>query len=134
LKTKFALFLTALNLIGGCSSTANTHISQTELLHLIESGEAPLIIDVRSDSEYTASHVPGAKHIPFWKAFSTDELDEYQRDELLVLYCEHGPRAGIAKFAFGLSGFENMVYLDGHMKAWKAARLPVEDTVTDKQK
>ena len=77
--------------------------------------------------------MPGAKHISFWKAFSTDELDDYSPDELLVLYCEHGPRAGIAKFAFSLSGFNNMVYLDGHMTAWKVARLPVEVQGIDMQ-
>lgn len=89
---------------------------------------------MRSDSEYTTSHVPGAKHISFWQAFSSDELDDYPDDEILVLYCEHGPRAGIAKFAFGLSGFENMVYLQGHMTAWKAAKLPVEVAGIDEQK
>ena len=133
MKTKLALLFSALNLIIGCSSTEKTHISQTELLQLIESGKAPVIIDVRSDYEFKTSHVPDAKHIPFWKAFSTDDLDDYPPDELLVLYCEHGPRAGIAKFAFSLSGFDNMVYLEGHMKAWKAAGLPVEEQVIDKQ-
>ena len=133
MKTKLALLFSALNLIIGCSSTEKTHISQTELLQLIESGKAPVIIDVRSDYEFKTSHVPDAKHISFWKAFSTDELDDYPPDELLVLYCEHGPRAGIAKFAFSLSGFDNMVYLEGHMKAWKAAGLPVEEQVIDKQ-
>jgi rhodanese-related sulfurtransferase len=46
-----------------------------------------------------------------------------------VLYCAHGPRAGIAKFALKLSGFDNIVYLEGHMSAWKAAKLPVETPV-----
>ena len=133
MKTKLALLFSALNLIIGCSSTEKTHISQTELLQLIESGKAPVIIDVRSDYEFKTSHVPDAKYISFWKAFSTDDLDDYPPDELLVLYCEHGPRAGIAKFAFSLSGFDNMVYLEGHMKAWKAAGLPVEEQVIDKQ-
>ncbi len=134
MKTKIALLLNALYLVIGCSSTDKTHISQTELLQLIESGKAPVIIDVRSDSEFSSSHVPGAKHISFWKAFSTDDLDDYPEKELLVLYCEHGPRAGIAKFAFGLSGFENMVYLQGHMTAWKKAKLPVEVVNIDEKK
>lgn len=134
MKIKIALLLNALYLLIGCNSTEKTHISQAELLQLIESGNAPVIIDVRSDSEFTGSHVPGAKHISFWKAFTTDDLDDYPEKELLVLYCEHGPRAGIAKFAFGLSGLENMVYLQGHMSAWKKAKLPVEVASIDKQK
>lgn len=112
--------------IAGCSSSGKSHISQAELLQLIESGKAPVIIDVRSESEYAAGHIPGAKHLAFWSAFTIESLDNYPADELLVLYCEHGPRAGIAKMGLGISGFDNMVYLEGHMSSWRAARLPVE--------
>jgi rhodanese-related sulfurtransferase len=47
------------------------------------------------------------------------------------MYCEHGPRAGIAKLALSLSGFENISYLDGHMTAWRKSGLPIE---TDQKK
>ncbi|MFW5444056.1 MAG: rhodanese-like domain-containing protein, partial [Methylococcaceae bacterium] len=85
-----------------------------------------IIIDVRSSSEYQTSHVPGALHIPFWTAFTTDKLDSLKKTDPVILYCEHGPRAGIAKLAISLSGFENISYLAGHMTAWKKAGLPVE--------
>lgn len=113
-------------LLSACGGNGKTHIQQDEILQLIQSGEPPVIIDVRSESEYETSHIPGAIHIPFWSAFSTDQLDDRSPEELLVLYCEHGPRAGIAKFALSLGGFENMVYLKGHMSGWKQAGLPVE--------
>lgn len=101
-------------------------MQQDELLTQIQKGQAPIIIDVRSSSEYQTSHVPGALHIPFWTAFTTDKLDSLKKTDPVILYCEHGPRAGIAKLAISLSGFENISYLAGHMTAWKKAGLPVE--------
>lgn len=118
--------------LSGCGGNGKTHIPQAELLQLIQSGNSPVIIDVRSESEYETSHVPGAINIPFWSAFSTDDLNDLSREELLVLYCEHGPRAGVAKIALSMDGFENMVYLEGHMSGWKQAGLPVETMLIEK--
>lgn len=102
------------------------HISGPELLELIQKGEPITIIDVRSESEYRSGHVPGAIHLPFWKAyFKASDLDA-PRDQTLVVYCAHGPRAIIGKGAFMLADFEDIRYLDGHMTAWNKAKLPVE--------
>jgi rhodanese-related sulfurtransferase len=122
-----ALLIMIINLfLFACTSTGEGYMQQDELLAQIQKGQAPLIIDVRSSNEYQTSHVPGAIHIPFWTAFTTDKLDNYKKTEPVVLYCEHGPRAGIAKLAISLSGFENISYLAGHMTAWKKAGLPVD--------
>lgn len=122
-----ALLIMIINLfLFACTSTGEGYMQQDELLVQIQKGQAPLIIDARSSFEYQTSHVPGALHIPFWTAFTTDKLDNYEKTEPVVLYCEHGPRAGIAKLAISLSGFENISYLAGHMTAWKKAGLPVE--------
>lgn len=103
-------------------------MQQQELLAQIKQGHPPLIVDVRSTYEYRYSHVPGAIHIPFWSAFSTKKLAGHKKNQTIVLYCEHGPRAVVAKFAFSLSGFQNISNLAGHMTAWKKAGLPVEES------
>lgn len=113
-------------LIIGCASTGEGYMQQDELLAQIKTAKAPVIVDVRSESEYQSGHVPGAIHIPFWAAFTTDKMEEYNKNEAVILYCAHGPRAGIAKLAFSLSGFENISYLAGHMTAWNKAGLAVE--------
>lgn len=101
-------------------------MQQQELMAQIKQGKAPVIVDVRSDSEYQAGHLPGAIHIPFWTAFTTDKMDAYKKEDAVVLYCAHGPRVGVAKLAFYLAGFNNLNYLSGHMTAWKKADLPLE--------
>jgi hydroxyacylglutathione hydrolase len=110
----------------GCSTTGEGYMQQSELLAQINQGKAPIIVDVRSDAEYKAGHVPGAIHVPFWTAFTTDKMDEYNKSDAVVMYCAHGPRAGVAKLAFYFAGFEKLSYLAGHMTAWTKAGLPVE--------
>ncbi len=114
-------------LLQACSTSNETHIQQTELLTLIQTaGVNPLIVDVRSTSEYQAGHIPSAVHIPFWQSFSSDALANNKKQQDVYLYCEHGPRAGIAKFAYFIAGFKKIRYIEGHMTAWRKAGLPLE--------
>jgi len=111
---------------------APSHIAPGELLELIEAGKAPKIVDVRSRYEYDKGHVPGAIHIPFWAAFSRSSEMAAVQDDMVVVYCEHGPRAGIAKLALRFSGFKKIVYLEGHMTGWKKAGLPQQVTAVER--
>jgi rhodanese-related sulfurtransferase len=119
----------ALSLVlSACAHQENTmtHLPANELDARIESGDAPTVIDVRSSWEYKKGHVPNAVHIPFWSIFwRTDEL-AVGKDEPIVVYCEHGPRAGIARFALHNAGFTNVLYLQGHMTHWRKQGLPIE--------
>ena len=114
-----------------CSNDAKKHITQSALLQQMQESSPPIIIDVRSEYEYQAGHIPAALHIPFWNTFSTDQLQSYSTTQPFVLYCEHGPRAGIAKWGLSMQGFENIRYLQGHMSAWRKAGLPISPA-TDK--
>lgn len=91
----------------------------------IEDGTAPAIVDVRTGGEYESGHVPGAIHIPFYSVWLRDHEIGADKDDPVVVYCAHGPRAGAAKFALWTKGYERVVYLDGHMSAWKDRGLPV---------
>ena len=98
------------------------------LMQQIHAGTAPLIIDVRSKSEFDQGHVPGARHVPFWKMASQAQALSAFRNGPIVVYCGHGPRAYLAGAALRRRGFRNVTYLAGHMKTWKAMHLPLEVT------
>ena len=125
-KSNLLFSLILLILFSGCSTMNETHMSHGKLLMMIESGSAPTIIDVRSEGEYKSGHIPKAIHIPFISAYSYKDSIPTDIEEPLVLYCEHGPRAGIAKFGLSLAGFKKILYLEGHMTSWKKANLPME--------
>lgn len=110
----------------------DSHMSPEELLARIAAGTAPTIVDVRSRSEYEKGHVPGAIHIPFWAARSRASQIPTPPEQPVVIYCAHGPRAGIAKLALRGAGYREVIYLEGHMSGWQRARLP-EEVGADRQ-
>jgi rhodanese-related sulfurtransferase len=119
------LFLTGLAL-SAVSSGCATGVTRDGLIKLMQEGSAPLLVDVRSQGEYDRDHVPGAIHIPFYSVVSGLRGLGYPKTEPVVLYCEHGPRSGIASLSLSLSGYEKIYSLDGHMKGWRASGYPLE--------
>ena len=96
------------------------------LMKQITAGTAPIIVDVRSKREFDMGHVPGARHVPFWRmAAHAKELSVFKNNPI-VLYCGHGPRAHMAGATLRRRGFTGVLYLTGHMKAWKKMDLPLE--------
>jgi len=112
-------------LLAGCAGDESVRISQERLIAAIEHGTPPAIIDVRTAGEYKKGHIPGAVHIPFYSLWSRAESIEADKQDPVVVYCAHGPRAGVAKFALWTLGYDHVVYLDGHMAKWKDRGLPV---------
>ena len=121
-----ALMLLAAGM-GGCASASTPdRMTPDALLASIGAGTAPLIVDVRTRREYEAGHVPGAIHVPFYTLLVRQDDIPGPRERPVVVYCEHGPRAGVARLALRLTGFTDVRYLDGHMSGWKERGLPKE--------
>ena len=118
--------LLALSMTACASTPTPSRVAPDALLASIRAGTPPVIVDVRTQGEYDRSHVPGAIHIPFYALLAREDEIPGPRTEEVVVYCEHGPRAGVAKLALRLAGFTDVRYLDGHMSGWKARRLPTE--------
>jgi rhodanese-related sulfurtransferase len=96
-------------------------VSAKSLLRRIDSGSSPVILDVRSRTEFARGHVPGARHIPFWRvARQNDQLGARCDTELLV-YCGHGPRAMVAARTLKRRGYTHISLLEGHFSQWRSA-------------
>ena len=106
---------------------SHAHVTPTELLARIRAGTAPIILDVRSRWEFERGHVLDAMHIPFWALPARARRLAGVRDEPVVVYCGHGPRAAVAAALLRLLGFSRVLCLKGHMSGWRRANLP-EDT------
>jgi len=102
---------------------SSSQITGAALLAQIDAGAAPAIVDVRSRWEFTRGHVPGARHIPFWLMPARITQVPASRSHPIVLYCGHGPRAFIAGAVLRASGYRRVLYLEGHMRRWRRARL-----------
>ena len=97
-----------------------------ELRKLLKAGEPPCLLDVRSSLEFRAGHIPGALHAPGWKImFGLAPLPR-DKSARVVLTCEHGPRAQMARSILGMRGYANVALLDGHMAGWRRGGHPME--------
>jgi rhodanese-related sulfurtransferase len=88
----------------------NDHITATQLAAWIHDRRPGLrIIDLRSDSEYTAGHIPGAEHM------SVAHLRHagFRPDETIVLYSAGGGHAAQGWFFLRASGLEHVYSLRG---------------------
>jgi rhodanese-related sulfurtransferase len=89
---------------------------------LLESGTAE-VVDVRTEEEREAAHIPGTRHVPI-DALSA-EAGSLDHTKPLVLYCRSGDRSGAAADAFAASGRE-AYSLEGGLVAWAEEGRPVE--------
>lgn len=97
-----------------------------ELAEKIAAGQPPVVVDVRTGFEFRAGHIKGAINSPIWKIMlRLAPLPTDKQAEMVVL-CELGPRAVIAKALLGLLGYRNMLLLSGHMAGWRHSGLPLE--------
>ena len=83
-----------------------------------------VVVDVRSDAEWSAGSVPGAVHIPL--AQVPARYQELPRGPRVVTVCKDGGLSGKAADALRQVGYD-VVNLDGGLAAWVAAGLPVVD-------
>ena len=110
----------------GRAEIADSSVSPTDLLMRIDRGEPVHILDVRSEGEFAAGHVPGAVNVPFTQVLGrASDLPGAPGEELIV-YCGHGPRAYMAGTALRAAGRTRLVYLTGHWSAWQSAGLRTE--------
>ncbi|HUO08317.1 MAG TPA: rhodanese-like domain-containing protein [Phycisphaerae bacterium] len=98
----------------------------TELLKRIESKDAPVIIDARTGIEFRRGHVPGAINAPPRKILLRTARLPRDKECELVVYCEHGQRAWVAKKLLAARGYCNTKLLEGSLMGWKKAGRPLE--------
>lgn len=87
---------------------------------------APTVVDVRSEKEWAAGHIPGSVNIPL--NHLRDRTAEIAKDRPVVVHCEGGYRSAIAASMLGQAGRPDVLDMVGGCNAWVASKLPVETT------
>src|SRR6476469_6435619 len=93
-------------------------VSPPDAKKIIEAGSQ--VVDVRTDVEFEAGHIPGARHIPV--AELQRESAGLAKEQAIVIYCRSGNRSGPAAEAFDASGWDAHS-IDGGLLAWHEAGL-----------
>lgn len=91
--------------------------------------DAPLVVDVRSPTEYSAGHIPGAVNLP--APTVTRHLDRLRQAPGLVLYCNDRRFTAVAEQLLGKAKVEGFYHLEGGLTAWEERGLPLENSLPD---
>ena len=83
-----------------------------------------VLIDVRTPSEHSEGHIPGAKNIPLDQLES--QVDRLRGFETVYAHCKLGGRSSQGCEFLEKSGLANVVNVDGGFEAWKNAGFEVE--------
>ena len=117
------LLLLAL-LLTGCSASSNAaeentyrQITMTEAIEMMEKEENYIILDVRTEQEFAAGHIPGAILVPNETIGTTDIAQLPDKDQLIMVYCRSGNRSKQASDKLVRLGYTNIVEFGG-INSW----------------
>lgn len=117
-------FMLFLPVIQGSSASGVTVIQAVQKINR----EKALVIDVCSEQEYAAGHLPGARHIALSDLPSRLPEVARDKDQPLIMVCASGMRSRSAVSAAKKLGYTQALSLTGGLKAWREASQPVVKT------
>mgnify|MGYP001305083637 CR=1 FL=1 len=92
------------------------------------------IIDIRESEELKQNGtIPGSVHAPrgMLEFYADPSLPyhkpEFNKDNRIILHCASGGRSALAAATLKEMGYQNIGHLDGGLKAWKEAGMPVSE-------
>ncbi len=89
----------------------------------LASADPPLLLDVRSQREWTEKRIDGSTNIPLNHLQA--RIAEIPRDHRIAILCEGGYRSSIAAGILQRFGIMNLIEMAGGIAAWEAVKLPV---------
>jgi len=92
----------------------------------LDRGESFHFIDVREDREYEVDRAAGARHIGRGILERDVEALIPDKDAEIVLYCGGGYRSALAAESLQKMGYQNVVSMDGGIRAWRDAGYALE--------
>jgi hydroxyacylglutathione hydrolase len=81
--------------------------------------DGPLVVDVRTPSEWQNNHIEGARHVPL-SSFAK-QLPDLPKDRSIAVICGSGYRSSIATSLLQASGYKKLENVTGGMSAYEEA-------------
>ena len=107
------------------------NLTPEQVRDAVSKGNATLI-DIRDGEELKQNgRIPGSVHasrgmLEFYADPSLPyHKPEFDKNKKIILHCASGGRSALAAATLKQMGYNKVAHLDGGMKAWKEAGLPV---------
>ena len=98
-------------------------ITVDQAYELIETRPSLIILDVRTEAEYTTERIAGAINIPLDEL--PHRLGELNKTDSLLVYCRTGNRSTQAANLLVENEFQNFYHMQGGIEVWKQHNYPV---------
>ena len=85
-----------------------------------------IVLDLRTPSEFKSGRIGGATNIDFLAPDFEARIDRLDTNKTYLVHCASGGRSTHSLPVFRKHHFELLYHLDGGIKAWEKAGLPVE--------
>jgi phage shock protein E len=113
-----------LQLATACLRAQSGLVSPTEFSARADKA-AFTLLDVRTEEEWNAGHLDGAVRIDRFADDFEAELKKLDKSKPVLVYCAAGGRSSDAYDMLVSLGFKQVLDLDGGMRGWRKAGLPV---------
>lgn len=92
----------------------------------LANGEKLLLIDVREDHEWQVSRIPGSIHLG--RGIIERDIAGIisDKNQEIILYCGGGFRSALSTYNLQQMGYQNVISMDGGIRGWKEAALPLD--------
>ena len=95
------------------------NLSETEWVKLHDESEESVIIDVRTDDEFSTGYIEGAVNIDFYMGNEfISEIDKLDKSKSYFIYCKSGARSGQTCELMKQKGFKKVYNLEGGILGW----------------
>jgi phage shock protein E len=123
LSAAFTLWITAAG--AGESASAIQHVDPKQAEKLIAEKKV-VVLDIRTPGEFTTGRIAGAKNIDFQAPNFEQRIDGLDKTKSYLVHCASGGRSSHSLLLFKKHDFKSIYHLDGGIKAWEKAGLPVQ--------
>jgi rhodanese-related sulfurtransferase len=84
------------------------------------------VLDVRTEKEFQAGHIPGAVHIDVNAKDFEAQVAKLGTNKTFLVHCKAGVRSRRACGKLDAAGFQNLIDLAPGFDGWQQAGQPVE--------
>lgn len=107
------LVLPGVAYLTACQETNDIHITTEQFIIMKDTIPDAVILDVRTESEYNAGHLKGARLISIGNPDFTDQINRLDRDLTYFVYCRSGARSSSAVHRMRKEGFQKAYNIKG---------------------
>lgn len=121
-------------LIEDCLQTVK-ELFPWDLEEKLESGDKPILLDIREPEEFNAMHLENSINVPRGILEQSCEWDFEEtipdlvnaRDQEIVIICKSGNRSVLAAYTMQQMGYQNVASLKTGLRGWTDYEQPLVD-------